>query len=41
MFLRPQFAGIIAVMVLVMVVSFRIQAGAKRVWAESGSATPA
>jgi TctA family transporter len=41
MVLRPQFAGIIAVMVLVMVVSFRIQAGAKRVWAESGSATTA
>jgi TctA family transporter len=39
MFLRPQFAGIIAVMVLVMVVSFRIQAGAKRVWAESSNAT--
>jgi TctA family transporter len=41
MFLRPQFAGIIAVMVLVMVVSFRIQAGAKKAWAESSSATPA
>jgi TctA family transporter len=41
MFLRPQFAGIIAVMVLVMVVSFRIQAGAKRVWAESSNATTA
>lgn len=41
MLLRPQFVGIIAVMVLVMVVSFRIQAGAKRVWAESGSATTA
>jgi len=36
MFLRPQFVGIVAVMVLVMVVSFRIQAGAKKVWAESG-----
>ena len=30
MFLRPQFLSIIAVMVLVMVVSFRIQAGAKK-----------
>ena len=41
MFLRPQFVGIIAAMVLVMVVSFRIQAGAKKVWSESGSETTA
>ncbi|HXV81619.1 MAG TPA: tripartite tricarboxylate transporter permease [Candidatus Binatia bacterium] len=41
MFLRPQFLGIIAVMVLVMVVSFRIQAGAKRALVESSSAAPA
>ena len=41
MFLRPQFLGIIAVMVLVMVVSFRIQSGAKRALVESSSATPA
>jgi putative tricarboxylic transport membrane protein len=41
MFLRPQFLGIIAVMVLVMVVSLRIQAGAKKAWAETGGATPA
>jgi TctA family transporter len=41
MFLRPQFLGIIAVMVLVMVVSLRIQAGAKKALAESSGATPA
>lgn len=41
MFLRPQFLGIIAVMVLVMVVSLRIQAGAKKVWAETSTARPA
>lgn len=41
MFLRPQFLGIIAVMVLVMVVSLRIQAGAKRAWAETSTARPA
>jgi TctA family transporter len=41
MFLRPQFLGIIAVMLLVMIVSFRIQAGAKRAWAESSGTTPA
>ena len=41
MFLRPQFLGIIAVMVLVMVVSLRIQAGAKKAWAETSGATPA
>ena len=41
MFLRPQFLGIIAVMVFVMVVSLRIQAGAKKAWAETGGATPA
>ena len=39
MFLRPQFLGIIVVMVLVMVVSFHIQATSKRVLAESGGAT--
>ena len=41
MFLRPQFLGIIAVMVLVMVVSLRIQAGAKKAWAETSTARPA
>jgi putative tricarboxylic transport membrane protein len=41
MFLRPQFLGIIAVMILVMVVSLRIQAGAKKAWAETRGATPA
>jgi TctA family transporter len=41
MFLRPQFLGIIAVMVLVMVVSLRIQAGAKKALAETSGATPA
>lgn len=41
MFLRPQFLGIIAVMVLVMVVSLRIQAGAKKAWAETSAARPA
>jgi TctA family transporter len=40
MFLRPQFLGIIAVMLIVMVVSLRIQAGAKRALAESSSAAP-
>jgi TctA family transporter len=39
MFLRPQFLGIIAVMIFVMVVSFRIQASAKKAWAESSGAT--
>jgi TctA family transporter len=38
MFLRPQFLSIIVVMIVVMVVSFRIQASAKRAWAESGDA---
>jgi TctA family transporter len=41
MFLRPQFLGIIAVMFLVMVVSLRIQSGAKKTWAETSGATPA
>ena len=41
MFFRPQFVGIIAAMLLVMVVSFRIQAGAKKAWTESSSVTPA
>ncbi len=41
MFLRPQFIGIIAAMLFVMIVSFRIQAGAKKVWAEAGGTTPA
>ena len=39
MFLRPQFLSIIVVMILVMAVSFRIQASAKRAWAESGDAS--
>lgn len=41
MFSRPQFLGIIAVMVVVMVVSLRMQAGAKKAWAETSGATPA
>jgi TctA family transporter len=41
MFLRPQFIGIIATMLFVMIVSFRIQAGAKKAWAEAGGTTPA
>jgi putative tricarboxylic transport membrane protein len=41
MFLRPQFIGIIAAMLFVMIVSFRIQAGAKKAWAEAGRTTPA
>lgn len=40
MLLRPQFLGIVAAMTLVMVVSFRIQAGAKKAWAEASGATP-
>jgi TctA family transporter len=40
MFLRPQFLGIIAVMLIVLVVSLRILAGAKRALAESSSAAP-
>ena len=36
MFLRPQFLSIIAMMVLVMLVSLRMQQGAKRAAEEAG-----
>jgi len=39
MFLRPQFLAIIAIMIFVMIVSLRIQASAKKVLVESGSAS--
>ena len=39
MFQRPQFLAIIAIMVIVMVVSLRLQAGAKSALVESASAS--